>query len=210
MKKIRIIHFIALLLFPMIFGFSDCNIKDNLVVVTYQHLADCKSWYFRGDPNTGTSDHSGFGNGQAIWRVYMVRGIMNKGKDAVPFDFDIKKLKTESGASVDTDNNAMIWFADHTLPLDFKAAIEKGQTFAVSNGQSALFFIKQNIKPEADYSDNLRYDNGASEVKVLTAMLEPGASPVLLEQLTAETIGQLKAKQKEFENNYDPEGKKLN
>jgi hypothetical protein len=183
----------------------DCNEKkpDNAVVITYQHLANFQSWSLNG---------KGGGDVNGMWHVYMIRGVVNNGKDAQPFDFDLQKLSTEHNETVISSNAAMLNAAPVAMPVNFTATVKPQEVYSIPFGNGALFFIKQEKDTEKTPVTHLFYkkiENGKKVIQggVIMSMLD-ATQPVMYGELDQAFLEQIHAKQNQYESAYDAGGKK--
>lgn len=207
MKSLTKFYLIAFCLSLLL---GNCEPKpDDDVIVTYQHLANSPSWSLKG---------GGENQPNVMWHIYMLRGIVNKGKDAKPFVFDLKKLATNTGDFVDFSSNAMLKAAPLTLPSDFKVTVNPqvkplGTPYTVPLGNGVLFFIKQPNDTEQTAVTHLFYKSVALDAKsgieegVIMHMLD-AKQPVMFGHLDEAFLEEIFAKQNKYENAYDSAGNK--
>ena len=186
---------------------ADCSTKkpDDDVLITYQHLGNFESWNLKGKGNTEQPT--------GMWHVYMLRGIVNKGKDAQPFVFDLTKLTTNTGATVKSEAVAMANADPYTLPANFTTTVNPNVAFNVPFGTGALFFIKQANDKEQTAMTHLFYKTIGADGKpkiqegVIMHMLDAKA-PVMYGHLDIDFLEELHSRQNKFENDYEPGGHK--
>lgn len=180
-----------------------CDQKDDLVIVTYQHLGNAMKWAFGG---------KGAGSGADMWHVYMLRGVVNQGKDAAPFAFSLAKIALKDGETVDSAFSAMSAAeadpaaTNYVMPRTFAAQVAAKSAFTVPYGKGVLFFIKETDDIEQTAYTTLTYKSAKGE-RVLMTPLDLKMAPVFGE-LNPAFLAQLHTKQNFFENNYLPDGKK--
>jgi hypothetical protein len=193
-----------LIAFCLAMTLVECNKKDDAVVITYQHLGNFQSWSLNGK---GGGDQTG------MWHVYMLRGIINNGKDAQPFAFDLQKLATENGETVMSANSAMLNAAPTAMPINLTAKVNPQQAYTIPLGTGELFFIKQANDTEQTPVTHLFYqkvgENGKKSIQagVILQMLD-STQPVMFGVLDQAFLEQIHAKQNEYDINYEPGGKK--
>lgn len=176
---------------------SACENKGKVVHITYQHLGNTQNWVLNGNQSADAT---------AMWHVYMLRGVVNQGENAVPFIFDINKVALKDGKTVASATKLAQAAGALALPQDFKANVAPKTAYTVPFGTGVLFFIKEDGDTDLSAATPLTYKSTTGESVLITA-LDPKAVPLsgMLDQAFLET---LHSKQNDYENGYTPDGKK--
>jgi hypothetical protein len=203
MKSLTKFYLIAFCLSLLL---ADCNKLDDHVFITYQHLGNFPSWTLPGGGSKLPNQ---------MWHVYMLRGIVNKGKDAQDFLFDSKKLATKNGASV-SFTDVMLKADPLTIPPYFnvlvKRQLPKQGPYTVPLGTGVLFFIQENDDPEPTTVTPLVYRtagaDGNPKIQVGVTMQMLDTKPPMFGHLDQAFLEQIHDKQNKYEHDYDAEGNK--
>jgi hypothetical protein len=207
MKSLTKFYLIAFCLSLLL---ADCNKPaDDDVIITYQHLGNAQTWNLNDQPG---QDKNG------MWHVYMLRGIVNKGKEAKPFFFNIDNLNTENGKNVNSPGNQAGTNAGQLsppriLPLDFTVTVKPQEAYTVPLGNPVLFIIKQDNDTEQTPVTRLFYKPKGPDGKtrkiqegVIMHMLD--TKPVTFGHLDVDFLEQMRTIQNEYEHDYEPGGGK--
>ncbi|KQZ33560.1 hypothetical protein [Caulobacter sp. Root1472] len=168
----------------------------NLVKVSYQQLGNAQSW--------NLENKSG-GDANGMWRIYMLRGVVNDGENAKPFTFDLSKVALKNGAVV-TSAGPMLHGAPFMLPVNFKAPVAPKVAYTVPYGSGVMFVIKEDGDTDKAAYTTLTYKSASGE-SVLMVPLDSKATPAF-GQIDQAFLNVLHSKQNTYENTYQPSGDK--
>jgi len=177
---------------------AGCDNPDKLVKITYQQLGNGQSWAIGGGAGGST-------NGDTMWHVYMLRGVVNTGAKAEPFTFDPEKIALKDG-TVLGDIGPMAQSNPRLLPTGLKPKVQPNSAYTVPYSQGVLFIIKEDNDTDKTAITPLIYKSASGE-SVLMAPLDPKAAPVF-GVINEAFLEQLHVKQNAYENDYAPDGVK--
>lgn len=197
MRKIIKRKLLALFVLPLVLAFGQCPPNEKIVTVSYQHLASFQYWHFDGDAS-GTPDE--------IWRIYMIRGIINKRKDAKPFNFDLQNFRSKGGGKVSNRFSELPVMTPYMLPFDYKALIEAQQVFTVPAGTGALFIIRDTYDKDPLAQTALTYLSSAEQSVILVPL--DIKAPIMFRVLDEGFIQNVQLEQFRYEEEYTPDGLK--
>jgi hypothetical protein len=121
--------FIALLLtLPL----AACPPKnDDLVVITYYPVTSFRSYENVNKNDPGDVHKSFVDNQSQIFTVYRISSVVNQGKNAAPFAFDVGKIRAGSpesffGNATLATNENLLNVTDFLVPVGFKDNVVPG------------------------------------------------------------------------------------